>query len=244
MERQRMGPGRVVARVLETTFRGRHSGDEMIRIVTVEREYGCGGGEIAKRLAESVGWKLWDHQLTEEIARLANCPKAAVEQREERTDPLYYRLFKSFLRGSYEGSINAHKLNLVDSETILKMTERVVQHAANKGNCVIVGRGSQLFLSARPDTFRVFLYAPREDKVRRLLSRGKSEKDAQELVDTVDHERASFIEKYFNVEWPDRSVYHIMINTAVGDVTVVQTILNLVKSLDANSNDAKSNGPA
>ncbi len=208
----------------------------MIRIVTVEREYGCGGSEIAKRLAELLDWKLWDHQLTEEIARLANCTKAAVEQREERTDPLYYRLFKSFLRGSYEGSINAHKLNLVDSENILKWTQRVVEHAAKKGDSVIVGRGSQLFLKDRPDTFRVFLYAPRENKVRRLLSRGKSEREAQELVDTVDHERAGFIEKYFHVEWPDRAVYHVMINTAAGDEIVVQTIANLIKTFDSVTN--------
>ncbi|HSZ20744.1 MAG TPA: cytidylate kinase-like family protein [Candidatus Acidoferrum sp.] len=207
----------------------------MIKIVTVEREYGCGGGEIAQRLADHLGWKLWDHLLTEEIARLANCSKAVVEQREERTDPLYYRLFKSFLRGSYEGSINAHKLNLVDSENILKLTERVVQHAASKGNCVIVGRGSQLFLSGRADAFRVFLYAPREDKVRRLLSRGKSERDAQELVDTVDRERAGFIEKYFHVEWPDRSVYHVMINTAAGDDTVAQSIVSFMQAFDSKT---------
>src|SRR5271167_140191 len=167
----------------------------MIRILTIEREYGCGGGEIAQMLAKQLGWKLWDQLLTEEIARLANCPKAVVAEREERTDPLYYRLFKSFLRGSYEGSINAHKLNLVDSESILKITERVVQHAAKSGNAVIVGRGAQHFLRDRQDTLRVFLYAPREDKVRRLIARGKSEREAQELVDTVDHERTDFIEK-------------------------------------------------
>jgi cytidylate kinase len=205
----------------------------MIKIVTVEREYGCGGGEIAQRLATHLGWKLWDQLLTEEIARLANCAKAAVEQREERTDPLYYRLFRSFLRGSYEGSLNAHKLNVVDSERILKITERVVQHAAGKGNCVIVGRGSQLFLRDRPDTLRVFVYAPRDDKVRRLLSRGKSEKEAEESVDTVDRERAGFIEKYFHVAWPDRSVYHAMINTAIGDEAVVQMILNLMATFDS-----------
>jgi cytidylate kinase len=215
----------------------------MFKIITVEREYGCGGGEIAKHLSERLGWKLWDHVLTEEIARLANCTKAAVEQREERTDPLYYRLFKSFLRGSYEGSINAHKLNLVDSENILKMTERVVQHAAKKGECVIVGRGSQLFLKDRSDTFRVFLYAPREDKVRRLLTRGKSEKDALDLVDTVDRERAGFIEKYFHVEWPDRAVYQVMINTAVGDEAVVQTIVNCMKSFDSKFNELRANTP-
>src|SRR5579863_5703701 len=209
-------------------------GDGMIRIVTVEREYGCGGAEIAARLAERLGWKLWDELLTREIAHLAHCSQAVVEQREERTDPLYYRLMKSFMRGSYEGSLNAPKLNLVDSETILKITQRVVLHAASKGECVIVGRGSQLFLNNRPDTFRVFLYAPREDKVRRLRARGKTEGDAEELVDTVDRERANFIEKYFRITWPDRAVYHVMVNTALGDETVVETVLNILKARDPN----------
>jgi len=205
----------------------------MIKIVTIEREYGCGGGEIAQLLAKQLGWKLWDQLLTEEIARLADCPKAVVECREERTDPLYYRLFKSFLRGSYEGSLNAHKLKLVDSECILQFTERVVQHAANTGNSVIVGRGSQQFLRNRQDTMRVFLYAPREDKVRRLLGRGKSEEEAEQLVDTVDRERADFIQKYFGVEWPDRAIYHTMINTAIGDEAVLDMILDFMKALGA-----------
>jgi cytidylate kinase len=203
-----------------------------IKIVTIEREYGCGGGEIAQLLARQLGWKLWDQLLTEEIARLAECPKTVVEGREERTDPLYYRLFKSFLRGSYEGSINAHKLKVVDSESILRITERVVQHAAKTGNSVIVGRGSQQFLKTRSDTLRLFLYAPREDKVRRLLARGKSESEAEERVDTVDRERADFILKYFGVEWPDRAIYHAMINTAIGDGGVVDMILNFMRTVD------------
>src|SRR5581483_9689232 len=204
----------------------------MVNIITIEREYGCGGGEIAQKVAERLGWKLWDQRLTEEIARLAHCPKAVVEEREERNDPLYYRLFKSFMRGSYEGSINAPKLNLVDSETILKITKRVVEHAAQIGNCVIVGRGSQQFLRNRPDTLRVFLYAPREDKVQRLLRRGKSEKEAEELVDSVDQERSDFIRKYFNVDWPDRPIYHTMLNTAIGHECTANMILSLVRTYE------------
>lgn len=205
----------------------------MINIITIEREYGCGGGDIARLVADHLGWKLWDQNLTEEIARLANCPKAVVETREEKNDPLYYRLFKSFMRGSYEGAINAPKLNLVDSETILKITRRVVEHAAEQGNCVIVGRGSQQFLKTRPDTLRIFLYAPREDKIRRLLGRGKTEKEAEELVDTVDHERADYIQKYFNVEWPARVIYHAMMNTAIGDECTANMILSLVQTYQA-----------
>jgi cytidylate kinase len=205
----------------------------MIKIITIEREYGSGGGEIAQLLAKQLGWKLWDQLLTEEIARLAECPKAVVQLREERTDPLYYRLFKSFLRGSYEGSLNAHKLKVVDSESILKLTERVVLHAAKTGNSVIVGRGSQQFLKHRQDTLRIFLYAPREEKVRRLLARGKNQNEAEQLVDTVDRERADFIQKFFHVEWPDRTLYHTMINTAIGDQAVLHMILDFMKSLDA-----------
>jgi cytidylate kinase len=208
----------------------------MIKTVTIEREYGSGGGEIAQLVSNQLGWKLWDQLLTEEIARLAECPKAVIQVREERTDPLYYRLFKSFLRGSYEGSLNAYKLNLVDSESILKITERVVQHVAKKGNSVIVGRGSQQFLRNREDTLRVFLYAPRGDKLRRLVARGKTRKDAEQLVDTVDRERTDFIKKYFHVEWPDRAVYHTMINTAIGEQAVLETILDLAKTLDAGVN--------
>jgi cytidylate kinase len=207
--------------------------DKMINTVTIEREYGSGGGEIAQLVSNHLGWKLWDQLLTEEIARLAECPKSVVQRREERTDPLYYRLFKSFLRGSYEGSLNAYKLKLVDSESILKITERVVQHAAKAGNSVIVGRGSQQFLRNRPDTLRVFLYAPREDKLRRLVARGKNQKDAEQLVDTVDRERTDFLKKYFHVDWPDRGVYHTMINTAIGEQAVAKIILDLAKTLNA-----------
>jgi cytidylate kinase len=98
---------------------------------------------------------------------------------------------------------------------------------------IIVGRGSQHFLGNRPDTLRVFLYAPRENKVRRLLARGKSENEALQLVDIVDHERHDFIQKYFHVEWPDRALYHAMINTAIGDDAVVHMILDFMNTVDA-----------
>ncbi len=205
----------------------------MIRIITIEREYGSGGGEIAQRLAAQLGWKLWDQALTEEIARLAECPKIAVEVREERNDPLYYRLFKSFLRGSYEGSLNAHKLKVLDSESIAKITQQVLDKIVKEGNSIIVGRGSQHFLRNREDTLRIFLYAPKEAKVRRLLTRGKTKNDAEQLVDLVDRERADFIQKYFNVEWPNRAIYHAMLNTAIGDQAVVQNIQSLAKIMNS-----------
>jgi cytidylate kinase len=207
----------------------------MIKIVTIEREYGCGGGEIAKLLADRLGWKLWDQLLTEEIANLAKCSKDVVQVREERVDSLYYRLMKSFMRGSYEGSLNAPKLNVIDSESILKITEKVVRHAAQTGNSVIVGRGSQHFLREREDALRIFLYAPREAKVRRIMARGKSQNEAQDLVDSVDRDRTDFIQKYFGVAWPDRAIYHAMMNTAIGDEAVVHMIQDYMNTLNTTA---------
>jgi cytidylate kinase len=204
----------------------------MIRIITIEREYGCGGGMIAKNVADRLGWKLWDQLLTSEIARLSHCDQCEVEVREERLDPLYYRLFKSVLRGSFEGSLNLHRLKLVDADSIMRITEKVTQAAASAGNCVIVGRGSQHFLRERNDTLRVFLYAPKDEKVRRLKADGITEPDLEGLVETVDKERAAFIEKYFHLQWPDRPIYHAMLNTASGNDTVIGTILGLKDALD------------
>jgi len=204
----------------------------MIKIITVEREYGSGGGDIARLLADRLGWKLWDQLLTEEIARLVDCPKSIVESHEERNDPLYYRLFKSFMRGSYEGSINAPKLKLVDTECVLRVTRNVVLKVAETGNCVIVGRGSQHFLENRPDTLRVFLYAPAEEKVRRVAARGHSETEARELVETVDRDRSAYIQKYFKVDWPTRSLYHLMLNTSIGEVRAVDAIVSFMNTLD------------
>ncbi len=80
----------------------------------------------------------------------------------------------------------------------------------------------------REDVLRVFLYAARDEKVRRLMSQDKSHEEASELVDTIDRERAAFIKKYFHLPWPDRSLYHAMLNTAMGYESVVGTILNFV----------------
>src|SRR5690242_20560102 len=137
----------------------------MIRLVTIEREYGSGGAEIAQKVAESLGWKLWDQALTDEIARLLDCPSHTVGEREEKRDSLQYRLFKSFMRGSFEGSLNAPRLKMVDADCIRDFAKLVVLRAAQEGNAVIVGRGSAYHLHNRTDALHVFMYAPFEEKV-------------------------------------------------------------------------------
>jgi cytidylate kinase len=198
----------------------------MIKVLTIEREYGSGAAEIAEKLADRLGWKLWDQLLTSEISRHLECDSLHVEKHEERKDPLYYRLFKSFLRGSFEGTVGTPGMKMADAEGIRRVSERLVMKAANEGNAVIVGRGSAYYLRDRPDSFHVFVYAPFEERVRRLQQAGKSQEEAIQLADTVDRDRAAFIREYFGIEWPARQFFHLMINSTMGDEAVVQTVLD------------------
>jgi cytidylate kinase len=100
--------------------------------------------------------------------------------------------------------------------------------AAKAGNAVIVGRGSAYFLRDRADAFHVFIYAPFEAKVRRLRAEGWSEKEAIELVENVDRDRAAYIKQYFDIDWPARHFFQLMINSAIGEQVVVRTILDSV----------------
>jgi cytidylate kinase len=204
----------------------------MVRVVTIEREYGSGARDIARKVADRLGWKLWDQLLTNEIARHMECDCKIVEEREEKRDPFYYRLFKSFMQGSYEGSLNAPRMKMADAGCIREVAERVVKEAADAGQCVIVGRGSAYYLTSRTDSFHVFIYAPLEDKVRRLQSEGKTAVEAKQLAQTVDEDRAAFIKQYFGVEWPDRHRFHLMVNSAMGEEATVETILNGITMLN------------
>ncbi|MGC2198299.1 MAG: cytidylate kinase-like family protein [Terriglobales bacterium] len=212
----------------------------MFRIVTLEREYGCGCARIAGGLADRLHWKLWDHLLTEEIAKQANVDCGTVEEREERIDGAFYRLAKTFWRGSYERSMPMAEPQTFDADCMVRMMEEITARIAQEGNAVVVGRGGPYFLRERSDTFRVFLYAPRPEKIRRLVANGTSQSEAADLVDTVDRERMAFIKHYFNADWPTRSLYHLMINTAVGDEKVIATILNTMGLLQDQSSNAQS----
>lgn len=218
----------------------------MFRLITIEREYGCGAGTIAAQLVNHLGWKLWDQLLTEEIARLAHVDPSAVMRCDERMDSRFHRLAKTFWRGSYERSA-ALGSQMFDTDRMTLMMQETMDRIGREGNAVVVGRGAPYFLRENPDAFHVFLYAPRSEKIRRIVADGHSEQDAIEQVDSVDRERIAYVKHYFNADWPTRSLYHVMLNTAVGNEPVVQTILDtmrLVEGLPKATNYEHPNVPA
>ena len=208
----------------------------MVHAVTIEREFGCGASEIASLAASRLGWSLWDERLTQEIARLTESTPEAVEKREWRADPVVYRVFKDFLRGAFEGGLPpASRLHLLDSSRIGDVSKIAVNTALSSGPAVIVGRGSQYFLRDRKDVFRVFLYASRDYKIRRLISAGAPQDEAIEQIDTTDEARAAFARQYLGLKWPERNLYHAMFNTEMGDSYTARMLVECVQQFGRNA---------
>jgi cytidylate kinase len=204
----------------------------MVNTITIEREFGCGASEIANLVATRLGWSLWDERLTQEIARLTESTPEAVEQREWRTDPLVIRVFQDFLRGGFEGGLPpTSRLHLLDARRIAAVSEIAVKTALSSGPSVIVGRGSQFFLRNRKDVFHVFLYASRDQKIRRLISRGETQDKAIELVDTTDKARAAFVRQYLGLQWQEPHLYHAMFNTEMGEPCTATMLVECVQQL-------------
>lgn len=206
----------------------------MKRILIIEREYGCGAGQVAEAAARRLGWRLLDRELTAEIARLAKVTPEECARQEERVDSWIYRLGKIFWRGSYEQALPVEGPEILDADRMLDLVQQVVAGAAASGQCVLVGRGAPYFLRNRADTFSVFLYGPRAVKIERVAAQAGSPQEAQRLVDSVDQGRAAFIKHYFGKDFPNRQLYHLMINTVIGLEATVDLLLSTLQRINEN----------
>jgi hypothetical protein len=197
----------------------------MFRVVTVAREYGSGGGRIAQLLADRLGWKLLDRCLVEKIAQAARVEPQLAERYDERPDPWVNRLVRALWQGGLmRGTMAGPIPELFDADTMASLSQRVIEEAADIGNCVIVGRASQCILQERSDAFHVFIYAPRAERLRRVRSRHASRAEA--ALEARDQERAALIRRYFNQDWSNRHLYDLMISSKLGEEIVLSTILS------------------
>lgn len=212
----------------------------MKQILLVDREFGAGCSNISEKLAARLNWKLFDDALSEEIARQARIPVEVCRRHEERADPWLQRLINVIWRGSFDRSLPAPDLAILDTDRLVTVIQHVIELAAEQRPCVIVGRGAPYFLRHRTDTYSVFLYASRESKFRRVLKRVGNEAEAIHLVDTMDEDRRKFVKHYFGHDWPNRQLFQAMLNTGVGDHHTVEAILHLLNAANPKTEDVKA----
>jgi cytidylate kinase len=199
----------------------------MIRVITVEREYGSRGAEFAHHLADRLGWKLIDQCLIEEIAQKAGITKKLAERCDERLDPWYYRFGKNFWHGSLERLPALPDTQVFDSERMVEFVRDYLNDIADKGSAVVVGRGAAAMLARAPGAFHIFVYASQWRKVRWFEETFPERAgDAEQELAATDRRRAAYIRRYFEQDWTDRRLYHLMINSCMGFDAMVKAAID------------------
>jgi cytidylate kinase len=188
----------------------------MFQNITISREYGSGGAEIARRVAERLGWKLIDKCLIEDIARLAKVTPEVARRYDERVNPWFERLIKAVWRGGFEGSASRVEAGAFDAEEMAQLAVRVIREAAELGHAVIVGRGGQCILRDRQDTFHVSVHAPLELRVENLRRMFGSAAGTAEQAEETDRQRAAYVRRYFGEDWKEPRLYHLVIDASMG----------------------------
>jgi cytidylate kinase len=197
----------------------------VIRIITISREYGSGGGAVARLLGEWLGWRLIDDPLIAEISKSIRQAPEAVRSYEESVDTWFHRIVKALWLGGFVGTATRAEQEACDAEAIARLWHRVILESAELGDCVVVGRGGQCLLQKRPDTFHAHVYAPMWERVRRLEGREPAGCDIAAAARERDTRRAAYIRHYFNLDWKDPHLYHLMLSSTIGLERAADAIL-------------------
>ena len=184
-------------------------------VITVSRQYGSGGSEVAARIANDLGWRLLDNALIDGVAERLGTTVEEVEAREERVPSLVQRLADAMAMGSPEMLPTIADASLPPSdERLLEVTRRVIADSIAEGPVVLVGRGAQSMLAERTDTLHVFCYAPTAALVARAMRRLKIDAAAaQKAVEETNKQREQYVRKYWNRSWAAHANYHLCVNT-------------------------------
>jgi len=207
-----------------------------MRAITISREYGSGGGEIATRLTKRLGWQLVDHEVVVQAAHELGVSEAEVEEHDERVESVVERILKGMQLFEPAALVTAPPPAAVtDSRTYRAALSRVVKSAAAAGHVVIVGRGSQVLLASRRDVLHTRIVAPFDSRVAYVMVReGLDQAAARSRIQLKDRDRVRFLQEVHNQNADDPHLYDIVVNTGVLDLESAVDLIYLALERKAN----------
>lgn len=204
-------------------------------IYTIGREFGSGGYEVGRMLAERLGIKLYDKELLAQAAKSSGFCKEIFENHDEKPTSsfLYSLVMDTYSGGSYSSApfldmpLN-HKVFLAQFDTIKKIAEQE--------SCVIVGRCADYALADNPDCLNIFVHAEMEDRISRISKRKDlTENKARDLIQKTDKQRASYYNYYTCKKWGDSRSYDLCLNTSkISKEACVDMILEFRNRMNKN----------
>ncbi len=184
-------------------------------LITISRQYGSGGSDVAERVADALGWRVVDNELVERVASRVGLSPDEVAEKEERAPSFMERLARVLASATPELFPPPTGTVLEQSEQdLVRITEAVVAEIAAEGNVVLVGRSAPAVLDQVEGALHVKLVASPLYRIRATVARfGLDPKDAERIMRETDANRERYHREYYNRDWNDPLNYHMTLNT-------------------------------
>ena len=217
-----------------------------MRAITISRQYGSGGGEVAARLAQRLDWQLIDHEIVAQVAHSLGITQEEADVHDERVEGFIVRALNALQSAALV--VPAPVAPLEQAEVVYNEALReVVETAANTGRVVIVGRTGQVLLAGRRDVLHVRIVAPLQQRIIYVAQReGLDEAAAQSRIQSKDRDRTRYLQARFGRNPDDPMLYDLIINTAVLDLDSTVDLIALALERKASKLTVKTGelGPA
>jgi CMP/dCMP kinase len=188
-----------------------------MRAITISRQYGSGGGEIAQRLAQRLQWQLVDHEIVVSVAQELGVSVEEAEAQDEYTESLTSRILSSLQAMQPALFAMTSPPAVTDMPSYQEALCRVVRGSVATGHVVIVGRGAQVLLGQQRDVLHVRIVAPLEQRISYVMRREgiKHEEAARTRIQVKDQDRMRYLQTVHHRRPDDAVLYDITLNTAI-----------------------------
>jgi cytidylate kinase len=214
-------------------------------VITISRQFGSGGDEIAARLCKMLGYRYFDKELMAQVASEMDISEEAIEDFSEdnyKVQSFMDRLFGwrrdtmavAQIRTWKEDEITGARLREVktlDETHSINLVRQAIESAYGHGNVVILGRGGQAILKDKPDVLHVRISVSLNERVKRLQKReNMSFGGAQDAAIKHDRASADYLRRFHNIDWADPTLYHLVVNTDKLSIDAAAELI--IKALD------------
>ena len=184
-------------------------------VVTIGRQFGSGGREFGAKLAKELGIRFYDKELLLEAAHNAGMGQEFFERNDEKA-PSFLSGLMGFNHGVKPSTLYFGS-NSISDDSLYRSLSELMRDLANKESCVIVGRTADYVLRDFPNVFNIFVHAPEDVCIQRIMSRGdeNNEKKAREKLHRTNKLRASFYNFYTDKRWGHAGSYDLCLDSSL-----------------------------
>ncbi len=197
-------------------------------LITISRQFGSGGSEVARLVAEALHWQVVDNEIVDRVAHRAGLTPDAVAEQDERAPGFVERLARALAASSQEFAVPELGVAVRPAEpSLVRLTELVVKEIAAEGRAVLVGRAAPAVLGREAGALHIRLVASREYRIAAVMDRERLDRrGAERLMDTTDTERRRYHREHYGRDWDDPVHYHLVLNTGLlGLAAAAETIV-------------------